>query len=78
MIQGRVECSGGEWSDLGERGVVDPERLAETGHRTRFIKCSSFLRLRSLDDLMNQVGSDRVGFIRSGWVRFGRVKTLDP
>ena len=33
MVQGRVECSGGEWSDLGERGVVDPERLAETGHR---------------------------------------------
>ena len=28
-----MEWFRGEWSDLGERGVVDPERLAETGHR---------------------------------------------
>ena len=34
MVQGRVESSRGEWSDPGERGVVDPERLAERGHRS--------------------------------------------
>ena len=24
----------GEWTDAGERRVVEPERLAETGHRS--------------------------------------------
>jgi len=38
VIRGRVEWFRGEWSHPGERGVVDPERLAERGHRTRAVE----------------------------------------
>ena len=39
VFWGRVEWFRGEWSDPGEREVVDLERLAERGHRNQIVSC---------------------------------------